>query len=388
MKIGMLAASMSRSAGGLFLAIPQLSSALVDQGVDVEIYSGRDAFSDLDRSAWGDMSVHVQRQVGPAGFGFQPELMSALRKSALDILHLHGLWMYPSVAALRWSSGRRPRIVSPHGMLDAWALRHSGWKKRIVSRLYEDANLMGATCLHALCESELRAIRSLGLTGPVAVIPNGVNPAIADEANGPPPWASLVPAGCKVLLFLGRVHPKKGVENLIRAMAVKSHSRPPRAWMLVVAGWDQGGYEARLIKLTKELNVDDVVKFVGPQFGADKANSLAAAHAFILPSLSEGLPMAVLEAWAFSLPVLMTRECNLPEGLAADAAILVGHDPATIARQLCALEDTPSSDLEEMGRKGRRLVQEKFAWNNIGGQMHSVYKWMLGGGGAPVCVHS
>ena len=114
---------------------------------------------------------------GPRAFGYAPELSRALDAARLDLVHTHGLWMYPSVAAAwRWATRwKRPLVVSPHGMLEPWAVRNSAWKKRIAGWLFENRHLRRAACLHALNDAEYEAIRAYGLTNPVAVIPNGVD---------------------------------------------------------------------------------------------------------------------------------------------------------------------------------------------------------------------
>lgn len=383
MKAGLLAAAMSRRAGGLFPAMRELAQHLLDDGVDVEVFAGRDAYSEQDRSAWGAVPVHVNTVRGPAVFGYQPGLRCALQGASLDIMHLHGLWMYPSLAALSWSDRRHPRIISPHGMLDPWAVRNAGWKKRIVSALYETANLATASSIHALCAAELKAIRHHGLKGPVAVLPNGVDLSIADTVTRRPGWTDEVPDGAKVMLFLGRIHPKKGLAVLFHAMALLGDKGACGNWHLVVAGWDEGGHAVELQALSRHLRLEPRIHFVGPQFGGAKAATMAAADAFILPSLSEGLPMAVLEAWAFARPVLMTPACNLPEGFAAGAALPIGTDTATIADGLRALAEVSALDLQQMGARGRQLVEAKFSWPKIAQDMRALYAWILGGGQHP-----
>src|SRR5690606_14930940 len=195
-------------------------------------------------------------------------------------------------------------------------------------------------CLHALNEAEARAIRAFGLNNPICVVPNGVDPP-PDVARARPAWAEQVAQDRRILLFLGRLHPKKGLGNLLCAWK-EVRSRATDDWLLVVAGWDQGGHERRLRRLAEEYGIAPTLRFVGPQFGDDKAASLALADAFVLPSVSEGLPVAVLEAWSHGLPVLMTEACNLPEGFAAGAALAIGPDPAGIAlglRRLFAMSD-------------------------------------------------
>lgn len=377
---------MSRQAGGIFHATKSLSEHLRRRGSHVDVIAARDTYSDVDRDAWGETPVDAQTVRGPASFAWQPNLLAALRASAPDVLHQHGLWTYPSVATLLASGRTRPRIISPHGMLDPWALRNSSWKKRIARALFENANLRGAACLHALCPPERDAIRSLGLRVPVALVPNGVDLTIADNVPSPPPWASAVPEGSRILLYLGRLHPKKGLEALIEGFGQASPRK--HDWHLVIAGWGQGAYEDLLKERVGALGLSSVIHFVGPQFNDDQRATMAAADAFVLPSLSEGLPMAVLEAWAFRLPVLMTRECNLPQGFYEDAAFELTANPASIAEALKAVFTMPKEQLETMGQAGRCLVERQFSWPSIAAAMDQVYHWAVGGGQPPSHVYS
>ena len=156
--------------------------------------------------------------------------------------------------------------------------------------------------------------------------------------------------------------------------------------MLVIAGWGQDRHEQQLERLAEAQALGHSLRFVGPQFDDDKAASFACADAFVLPSLSEGLPVAVLEAWSHGVPVLMTEACNLPEGFAAGAALPLGTGRAGIAaglRQLFALSDAARRD---MGARGQALVRARFTWRQVGEQMTSVYQWVLGGGPPPACV--
>src|SRR5207244_469476 len=126
--------------------------------------------------------------------------------------------------------------------------------------------------------------------------------------------------------------------------------------------------------------------FLGPRFGEEKATAYRNADAFVLPSLSEGLPMAVLEAWAHAKPVLMTPECNLPEGFEANAALPIGTTPEEIAAGLKVLRQMSDKDRSQMGNRGRALVATRFSWPRIGEQMRDVYEWALGGGAVPESV--
>ncbi len=287
--------------------------------------------------------------------------------------------------------GQPDPISSTHGMLEAWALQNAKWKKRIAALLYQNQHLSGAACLRALCEAEAQSIRAYGMRNPICVIPNGVDLPQLDKSstleteNLP---LQTFAEGHKVLLYLGRLHPKKNVANLVRAwkQILNFHPLTPKNWVLAIAGWDQGGYECELKKLASDYGLTASVSFLGPLFGQEKEAAYRLCDAFILPSLSEGLPVTVLEAWAHAKPVLMTPECNLPEGFAAEAAIQIGTSPEEIAAGLKQLIEMTDDDRRAMGDRGRTLVATKFSWPRIGEQMRSVFEWVLGGGPTPRTV--
>jgi glycosyltransferase involved in cell wall biosynthesis len=400
-----ITASLTAAGGGVSLAVLELSGALMRHGTGVEVAGMADGGTPL---AW---PVALAGREYPAQSGFpltkSDALHAAIAASGAGLFHTHGLWTFPSVAVPSVAKCQRtPWVVSPHGMLDAWALHHSRWKKRVASILFERRHLAGSSCLHALCAAEANAISAHGLKNPVAVIPNGV--ALPGSAR---PRSSR--AGRKVLLFLGRLHPKKGLLGLLEAWA----GGPGRGsdWQLVIAGWDQGGHEMELkrccgdlsIPWTNGVGVDSLlgleearsaaasVVFAGPVFGEIKRSVLEHADAFILPSFSEGLPISVLEAWSYGLPVLMTPECNLPEGVPAGAALEIGaggpsagtKDRVPAIRQaLGQLMEMSPEERHAMGAAGRRLVENRFSWPRVAMQMTEVYQWVAGGGPKPDTV--
>ncbi|WP_372642649.1 glycosyltransferase [Hyphomicrobium sp.] len=314
---------------------------------------------------------------------YAPSAFDQLRASGADIAHSHGIWKHSSRVVAQWAMAtRRPYVVSPHGMLDTWALKRSVLKKKIASQLYENDHLRRAACLHALCDSEAETIRKLGFDNPICVIPNGIAlPSIDDSRT--PPWWKVIPEEERVMLFLGRLHPKKNLSTLIDAWP--SHWEN-RGWHLAIAGWDQGGHEADLRAHVKKRRLDHVVHFLGPLFGREKDAALRRADAFVLPSLSEGLPMAVLEAWSYGLPVLQTDACNLPEGFHRNAAMRISPSPNAMANEIRDVMAMPAEALAEMGRNGRRIAEQNFSWNGVTTQMLAVYAWLLDGGRRPECV--
>lgn len=387
MKIGLLTASLSRNAGGLYDATRLLARGLQNSGCAMKVFGLHDANTERDGAGWTGLSVSAAARRGPGALGYAPALGGALNESDIDLLHTHGLWMYPSRASLKWAkSGKKPYVISPHGMLDPWAVNNSRWKKRLAGWLYQDAHLRGASCIHALCNAEYEAIRAYGLKNPICVIPNGIDlPRLQPDAK--PDWYGMVPESARVLLNLGRIHPKKGLANLLHAWRIVKQAPGGEApWFLVIAGWDQGGHEAELRSLAQELGITDSVAFVGPQFDEAKHASYARADAFILPSFSEGLPMVVLEAWAHKLPVLMTPQCNLPEGFEAEAALRIAPNPDSVSRGLRTLFSLSDEHRDQLGARGQQLVLEKFTWKVVAKQMSDVYRWLLDQGPKPECV--
>ena len=159
-----------------------------------------------------------------------------------------------------------------------------------------------------------------------------------------------------------------------------------RNWRLVIVGSGHKRHEAQVKRLIANSGEGERIDFLPPMFNELRDVAFNASDAFVLPSLSEGLPMALLEAWARGLPVIMTPECNLPEGFAAGAAIRVDPNPESIADGLNRLDSMSDCERSAMGAKGRRLVEEKFTWPNAAAQMREVYDWILGRAAKPRCV--
>jgi poly(glycerol-phosphate) alpha-glucosyltransferase len=389
MKVVFLATWVTRKFAGVFEAARRLAQCLAElPETTVEVFGLEDEFVNEDIGLWAPLRPRVFPIRGPAVFGYAAGLERELAASNADVVHVHGLWTYFAVAARNWGRRfQRPVVISPHGMLDPWAVRNSRWKKRLAAFAYQDAALREAACLHVLNTAEREAVRAYGCRNPLGVIPYGI-----DLPGGPPecapPWNGRVEPGSRVALSLGRLHPKKNLANLLRGWALFRSQTQAAAgpWRLVIAGWDQGGYEQELKALADELGLRGEVVFLGPQFGEAKEAAFARADAFVIPSHSEGLPIVVLEAWARGKPVVMTPGCNVPEGFEARAALKVGTDPESIAAGLSELAALPPAEREAIGQRGRALVRERYTWPGAARQLREVYAWLLGGRTVPSCV--
>ncbi|MFH1921974.1 MAG: glycosyltransferase [Planctomycetota bacterium] len=383
-------ASFDRGAGGVGTVVKNLACQQARNcGLDVAVLTID--YSDVDRHDGTPLDVPgvlVSREplVGPPQLGFSPWLHRAILGSRADVWHVHGMWMYMSFASAVASRrlGRR-YVVSPHGMLDSWALQRNPWRKRLVSALLEKRHIGRAGCLHALSEQEAAMIRRFGATGPICVVPNGVR-LPKGHTGLPPPWQDRFPRGRKVALCLGRLHPKKGLANLIKGFHQATTRRGNTDWAVAIAGWDQDGHREELERLVRALEVGGQVVVLGPQHEGEATACFENAAAFVLPSFSEGLPMVILEAWSHGLPVVMTRECNIADGFDRDAAIEVRPTPESVAAGLTDLFDMSPSERAAMGARGRSLVESQFTWTRVAEDLKKVYAWVKGGGPPPMSV--
>lgn len=294
-----------------------------------------------------------------------------------DGLHIHGIWeTHCAVGASLAQRCRRPYILSAHGMLERWALQAKRLKKAVYATLIETDNLRRAACLRALTRAEVDDYRRIGLTNPVAVVPSGV--AIPEGVSATA-FREAYPqlADKRIVLFLGRLHTKKGLSMLVNAWARSASSFDDAH--LVLAGPDFDGTRTRLEGLVDELGIRHQVTFTGMLAGSMKWSALAMASLFVLPSFSEGFSVAVLEAMGMGLPVIVTEGCNIPEVAETGCGWVIRPEQSAVE---VAIEESlrlPAEDRLMMGERGRALVAQRFTWPEVGKQMAEVYRWVLGG---------
>jgi glycosyltransferase involved in cell wall biosynthesis len=363
--------------GGPARTVAALCRALAAQGARVELVTG--AVEGIEIGVPAHLSGVVRRwgRFQPRLERFAPLLRDRLRATGAAVVHDHGLWLASNHAAAAVSARVRvPRIVSPRGMLSEWSLAHRGWKKRIAWRAYQRRDLESAAALHATSELEADEIRSAGLRGPIAIVPNGVDlPPLAEPRR-------VERDGARCFLFLSRIHPKKGLESLIEAWARVR----PAGWELVIAGPDERGHRAAIEKRAKALGADAAIRFLGPISDTDKWELYRSADVFVLPTVSENFGVVVAEALASGVPVITTRAA--PWSALAERRCgwwtELGAGPLTAAlREAVQIGD---DERRAMGARGRRLVEERFGWPAIARRMLAVYRWLAGDGDAPEWV--
>ncbi len=308
-----------------------------------------------------------------------PAMGAALRRVAtFDLVHLHSVFLWPTAAAARAAARAGvPYVVAPRGMLVGELLRQRGrLRKRLWIGLVERRTLAGAAALHATSQLEAAEAARLGLSlPPIHVVPNGVELDAWDAAReaevAAPVRAAL--ARRPLLLFLGRVSWKKGLDRLIAALAAVPGAT------LAVAGNDEEGYRAALERLAGEAGVAARVLHLGPVQGADKAALLAGADVLVLPSYSENFGNVVLEAMAAGLAVVVTPEVGLAGTVrASGAGVVCDGDPPRLAAALRGLL-ADGAARREMGRRGARAAAADFGWDAVAARMEEVYDGIVAG---------
>jgi glycosyltransferase involved in cell wall biosynthesis len=385
MRILHVIATLDPSHGGPPAVALRLGAAQAGQGhrVVIAAYETPDAAQRIDRSLASIPGVdRVERLFVPAGgagerfFGRAAGAFFERLAPDFDVLHLHGVWDTILRAGAR--GARRagvPYVVVPHGMLDPWCLGATPakrLKKRLALALVYRRMLDGAAFLHVLNTDERDLMAPLGLRAPREVIPNGVFLDEFRDLPSPDAFASQRPelAGRPYILFLSRLHPKKGLDILADAFAQVARRHP--SLCLVVAGPDDGAL-APLREQVARLSLTDRVLIVGPLYGRDKLAALTGAQAFCLTSRQEGFSMAITEAMACAVPVVVSRECHFPEVAQADAGRVVPLDGAACAR---AILDVISDESRRraMGLRGRALVEARFTWPAIARRVQDCYE--------------
>jgi glycosyltransferase involved in cell wall biosynthesis len=367
--------SIAKEASGPSYSVPRLCGALVDQGEDVTLAA-------LD---WAQMDVSPAfLKKFPLGFGHRrlgrsPQMRKWLYHQAqvgkIDFIHNHSLWMmpnvYPGQIAKRFGV---PYAISPRGCFTKYAMAIGSPIKKLFWPLVQRPALDAVSLFHATAESELDDIRAMGYRQPVAVIPNGIDL---------PEQLPKTDSGLRRLLFLGRIHPNKGLDLLLPAWKAVEDRFPD--WQLSVIGPQEDAYFSKMMRLAENLAIQRI-EFSGAKFGSGKWQAYANAELFVLPSYSENFGMTVAEALASGVPSIVTKGAPW-SGLEPNGSgwwIDIGVDPLVACLE-SALALSPKA-LKEMGDRGRTWMTNEYSWQRIGQQMIDAYRWVLHGGRRPLWV--
>jgi glycosyltransferase involved in cell wall biosynthesis len=365
-KVLLCVASARVAYGGPALSVSALARNLALSGAETAIWcpDGSAPEIELDGS-----SSSLQRLMGSF-----PQAMKHFGRP--DVIHDNGIWWSHNRVIARYA--RRhciPRLVSPRGMLEPWARQHKQLRKALAWRLYQRRDLLTASALHATSPQELDNLSVLFPYHPARMIGNGLDmPPLAKCAFD----RGVRAGGLRQALFLGRLHPVKGLPMLVAAW-----KQACPGWKLVLAGPDEGGHRQELEQLIAAAGLADAIEFAGPVRGDEKDRLFAKSQLFILPSHSESFGMSIGEAFAHALPVITTQNVPWPQISEANCGWRVPATPEGLASAVREATTCEFDELAVMGRRGRALVAREFGWERITDQFIAFYEALISQGPRP-----
>jgi glycosyltransferase involved in cell wall biosynthesis len=372
-------ASIEEDDGGPSRSVPAICRALTQRGVQVSLVTQRfgsriapaelptsETFKTVYSRGW-----RLKRLRFAYSTGFRAKLRSECEGFGPAIMHDHGVWLPSNVAAATVARlADIPLVVSPRGMLEGWSLTYHATRKRIAWLLYQRKALSGATAFCATSLAEAEQIRRLGFAQPIAVIPNGVVvPELRKDGTGR--------TGKRRALFLSRIHPKKGLPDLLQAWA----RIRPKGWELCIAGPDENGHLAQVVALVARLGLRECVRFLGRVSDTEKWNVYADADLFVLPTYSENFGIVIAEALAAGIPVITTKSAPWSALLEKDCGWWTDVGVNAIEVALREATASPTEILRAKGRRGREYVAEALSWEAAASQMSKFYAWIISGHG-------
>lgn len=366
--------------GGPVISVHGLNKALVKAGVDVTQFATNiDGDHDLnvplgEEVLLDGVKVYYYPVQVPRTYIYSSHLKQALQKTlaTFDLVHIHGLYSYPTTAAARLCrSYNIPYIIAPRGMLDQYAMQTGDiikkGRKRAYLSLVEKSNLDSATALHFTAEEERRRSVYDCHEERAVIVPNALNVAefpLKEETGE-----------ADTVLFLGRIHPHKGLDLLIPAFAQVIKQYPQARLHLV--GPDDVDYFSQIQTLIVQHQLNDYVQYDGMLLGEQKIKALQQATMFVLPSYSESFGMSIIEALACGTPVVISDRVNIYREIeAAQCGVVTKREVTEIAKGILFLLQHPA-EAKQMGLRGRNLVEEKFTWTAVASTMKMVYQSIL-----------
>ena len=374
--------TVSSAYGGPSVAVKAMTKALAERGHDV-VVATTDAAD--DRGGRLDVPLDQPQVLDRVAFHYFPVSLTgrwmfslpltkwlAREVGTFDVVHSHGMFQYPTIPACRISRWRDvPYIIRPLGMLDSWSLSQRSWKKRPYLALIENSHIRHAAALHATSEAEAAHVRATSARR-VEVIPLGVD---APNVDSRPPAPTDSPMR---LLFLSRIHPKKGIPVLLEAVRL---ARAAGARLdVTIAGAGDPEYESELRALSRKLGIEDIVSWPGHVEGTAKENLIAAADVFVLPSSQENFGIAVAEALAGGVPVLVSREVAIgAEAAAAGAGHALPIDAMEFSRAIVRYSGDPVARAAA-GRSAASFARKAYSWQTCAERVEALYHDVIEGG--------
>ena len=366
MRIAHVTSELCRRSAGHGAAVAAMSAATKKAGDEVRVFGlSSPDWVDGDNSTWSGAPATVfetTRWSGPLRYA--PRMLEALCDFKPNVVHLHGLWTYPSIAVLRWHRATgRPYVVSAHGMLMPVSLEYKPIRKAAARRLFQDKVLQASSILHATSVDEESAYRDLGFNQRSALIPLGINSVVPPETDR---------AGCDCrALFLGRLHHQKGLDWLIEAWAALENDFPN--WELSIVGPLDPSFAEKMERI-RRVTSGKRISFLPPVYGDEKYQLMASSDLFVVPSRSENFGLTVAESLMMEVPVIATTGTPWAGLVDADAGWWIKPGAPALEGALREAMSLPDGERRRMGRNGRRWIDRDFSLTVIREQWQALYK--------------
>jgi glycosyltransferase involved in cell wall biosynthesis len=372
--------------GGPVRSVPLLCRGLVESGVEVTVFTTDANGSErldvpTDEPMVRDgITVRYFPQSRPLGRFRSRQMAQSLRQSVVsyDLVHITGLWSFPAAmaGALAGRAGV-PYLISPRGMLMPWEMGHKAWKKRPFFLLSELPRLRRAAGIHCTTEDERAALHAFGLENTGFVVPNPIDTLEFERLPAPDVFRRQIGVAPEdhIVLYVGRLHPKKGIDLTVEAFA--EVAREDKRLRLVLVGPDEAGYAQSLPAWAAQRGLGSRLHLTGTLAGVDRLAAYASADVFILTSESENFGMGAAEAMASGIPVLLTPGVGIARWVAdVGAGIMVSPSAHDVARGIRALVHEPEK-ARQMGQIGRCMVERELSVSAIGHRMEAAYRSLV-----------
>lgn len=372
MRICIFTTSIDKRLGGPSRSVPILARGLANKGILTTLLTCKTEQMNvhlLDNSTVDlkiiDANVNVKC--------FEKDILDA----KYDLIHLQNLWMplYHKMARIA-RKHNIPYIMTPRGCLEPWCMKQKRIKKLVAFHLYQKRDLQQAACILATSKMEADNIRALGITSPIAIIPNGID--ISEYKCRTSEDKTHVK---KQILFLSRIHEKKGIEFLINAWEQLREKYP--TWNVVIAGNGEESYIHRLNEIIKSKSLRDCVEIIPPVFGEDKRRLYCESSLFVLPSYSENFGMVIAEAMSCGVPVITTNGTPWQELNEIKLGWCIDLSLEKLITSISKAIELGQDSLFRMGQECSKHIRDTYQYTEVAAKNKAVYEWILNGGVKP-----
>lgn len=375
MKVCIAIHSIDKNDGGPSRSVPILAKGLSELGMEVTVLTMESASMNLDIFENSNIKLKVLLRKG-----YRKQIKRFIHNGNYDLIHSQNLWtpFYHWVAKISREL-KIPYIMTPRGTLEPWCLSQKKIKKIIALKIYQIADLNKASAVLATSEMEAKNIQNIGVKTPIAVIPNGIDITEYPCRTNQDKYKIR-----KQILFLSRIHKKKGIELLINSWYDLKNKYPD--WSVVIVGNGDVEYITELNTIIKNQDLTDSIKIMPPVFGQEKIELYKQSSLFVLPTYSENFGMVIAEAMACGLPVITTSGTPWDKLSQLGLGWYIEPNQKSLTAAIDEALQEGSNELYKKGQKSSIFINDNFHYLGVAEKCSLLYNWITNGGAKPVFV--